>query len=167
MPPTSHFFHKIQFVCNCLGKIGYPRKIRKRPGSGRNAYQGLPKAVCGTGVGLRNLLTLLADRHQIRLPSDFSRRFVVAIDVAVSCRPAGVKPTETIAFAMQCSTIRLGQLSARRGPYKPRITKLPDTDHRRHAAEHSRWFHLSCMICGLEFRMTSHHSCILSQALRR
>ena len=49
---------------------------------------------------LEQILTLLTDRHQIGLPSDFIRRFVVAIDVAVSCRPAGVKPTETIAFAI-------------------------------------------------------------------
>ena len=44
---------------------------------------------------LAKSMTLLADRHQIGLPLDFSGGFVVAIYVAVSCRPAGVKPTET------------------------------------------------------------------------
>ena len=36
---------------------------------------------------------------RLAVPDGFQRRFVLAIYVAASCRPAGVKPTETMAFA--------------------------------------------------------------------
>ena len=40
--------------------------------------------------------------------------FVVAIDVAVSCRPAGLKSTETIAFAVTSRKQELAKRQDRR-----------------------------------------------------
>ena len=70
--------------------------------------RGKPNRIAG-------ISTLLADRQQIGLPSDFIRissglEFVLAIYVAVNCRPIGVKPNGThfVNFEPQCASMRAG-----------------------------------------------------------